>query len=125
MARIVHIALKVEDLEKATRFYEEVFGFKQTRTTQTRGHVSRHLTDGTIDLALMVYDSEESPEAQLSGRGPRIHHWGIEVQDREGTMKKIEEHGGSIISDRGEGALKFRAPDGNLAEIVGVGRYKQ
>jgi lactoylglutathione lyase len=125
MARIVHIALKVEDLEKATRFYEDVFGFKQTRTTQSRGHVSRHMTDGNIDLALMVYDSEDAPEAQLSGRGPRIHHWGIEVQDREGTMKKIEEHGGSIVSDRDEGALKFRAPDGTLAEIVGVGRYKQ
>jgi lactoylglutathione lyase len=125
MPRIVHIALKVEDLEKATRFYEEVFGFTQTKTSRMRGHVSRHMTDGNIDLALMVYDSEDAPEAQLSGRGPRIHHWGIEVEDRERTMKKIEENGGSIISDRDEGALKFRAPDGNLAEIVGVGRYKR
>ena len=29
MNRIVHLALKVENLEKATRFYEEVFGFKE------------------------------------------------------------------------------------------------
>ena len=125
MARIVHIALKVEDLEKATRFYEDVFGFTQTKTSRTRGHVSRHMTDGNIDLALMVYDSEDAPEAQLSGRGPRIHHWGIEVEDREGTIKKIEENGGALISDRDEGALKFRAPDGTLAEIVGIGRYKR
>jgi catechol-2,3-dioxygenase len=27
MARIVHIALKVDDLEKATEFYEKGFGF--------------------------------------------------------------------------------------------------
>jgi catechol 2,3-dioxygenase-like lactoylglutathione lyase family enzyme len=26
MARVVHIALKVDDLEKATKFYEDVFG---------------------------------------------------------------------------------------------------
>jgi lactoylglutathione lyase len=59
MPRIVHIAIKVDDLEKATKFYEEVFGFRQTGTGYARGHVSRHLTDGNIDLALMVYDSED------------------------------------------------------------------
>ena len=30
MPRIVHIAIKVDDLEKATKFYEEVFDFRQT-----------------------------------------------------------------------------------------------
>src|SRR5262249_18827301 len=31
MPRIVHIAIKVDDLEKATKFYEEVFGFRLSR----------------------------------------------------------------------------------------------
>jgi uncharacterized protein (DUF4415 family) len=44
--RINHIALKVVDLETATRFYESVFGFRQVKTGRSRGHVSRHLTDG-------------------------------------------------------------------------------
>ncbi|HVH82594.1 MAG TPA: VOC family protein, partial [Stellaceae bacterium] len=63
MARINHIALKVTDLETATRFYENVYGFKQVRTGRSRGHISRHMTDGTIDLALMIYDSEDDEEA--------------------------------------------------------------
>jgi lactoylglutathione lyase len=125
MARIVHIALKVEDLEKATKFYEDVFGIYQTKTGHARGHTSRHMTDGNIDLALMVYDSEQESEAQLSGPGPCIHHIGIEVEDREATMKKIADHGGTIFSDKEEGALKFRSPDGTMAEIVGIGRYKK
>jgi catechol 2,3-dioxygenase-like lactoylglutathione lyase family enzyme len=125
MARIVHIALKVEDLEKATKFYEDVFGIYQTKTGHARGHTSRHMTDGNIDLALMVYDSEMEPEAQLAGPGPCIHHIGIEVEDREATVKKITDNGGTIFSDREEGALKFRAPDGTMAEIVGIGRYKK
>jgi lactoylglutathione lyase len=125
MARIVHIALKVEDLEKATKFYEDVFGIYQTKTGHARGHTSRHMTDGNIDLALMVYDSEDEPEAKLIGKGPGIHHFGVEVEDREATIKKIQENGGEIFSDREEGALKFRAPDGNMAEIVGIGRYKK
>ena len=41
MPRIVHIAIKVDDLEKATKFYEDVFGFRQTDTGYARGHVSR------------------------------------------------------------------------------------
>jgi lactoylglutathione lyase len=124
MPRIVHIAIKVDDLEKATKFYEDVFDFRQTSTGYARGHVSRHLTDGNIDLALMVYDSENVEEAQLSGPGPCIHHWGIEVEDRDSYVAKIKANGGVIISEPGEGALKFRAPDGTVAEIVGAGRHK-
>src|SRR5437763_1310209 len=124
-SRIVHLALKVADLEQATRFYEQVFGFRQTGTGYARGHTSRHMTDGNIDLALMVYDSEAAEEAQLSGPGPCIHHWGVEVDDRDGYVAKIKAHGGTIISDPDEGALKFRAPDGTIAEIVAAGRYKK
>ena len=125
MPRIVHLALKVENLEQATKFYEDVFGFRQTKTGYARGHTSRHMTDGNIDLALMVYDSEDEEEAQLSGPGPCIHHWGIEVEDRDGYIAKIKANGGTIISDPDEGALKFRAPDGTVAEIVAAGRYKK
>jgi lactoylglutathione lyase len=124
MSRIVHIAIKVDDLEKSTKFYEDVFGIYQTKTGHARGHTSRHMSDGTIDFAIMTYDSEDEAEARLIGKGPGIHHYGVEVEDREGTIKKIEENGGKIFSDRGEGALKFQAPDGNYGEIVAVGRYK-
>src|SRR5438477_490240 len=124
MARIVHIALKVDDLENATKFYEDVFGIYQLKTGHARGHTSRHMTEGTIDLALMTYDSEEEAEAKLSGPGPCIHHFGVEVEDREATMKKIIENGGERFSDPEEGALKYRGPDGCMQEIVNVGRYK-
>src|SRR5260221_491392 len=125
MARIVHIAIKVEDLEKATRFYEDVFGIYQTKTGYARGHTSRHMTDGNIDLALMVYDSEDEEEAQLAGPGPRIHHWGIEVADREAFAETIKRHGGQILSKPEANALKFRAPDGTVAEIVTAGSFEK
>jgi len=32
MARIVQIAVKVDDLEKATEFYENTFGFVEVQT---------------------------------------------------------------------------------------------
>ena len=127
-SRIVHIAIKCSDmdnLETSTKFYEDIFGIYQTKTGHARGHTSRHMTDGNIDLALMAYDSEDEKEAKLAGPGPRIHHIGIEVDDRPSMIKKIEDNGGTIFSDREEGALKYRSPDGTLGEIVGLGRYKK
>ena len=37
MPRINHIALKVTDLEAATEFYENVYGFRQVKTGRSRG----------------------------------------------------------------------------------------
>jgi lactoylglutathione lyase len=95
MPKINHVALKVTDLEKATRFYENVYGFRQVRTGRSRGHISRHMTDGYIDLALMVYDSEDDAEAKMVGPGPAIHHFGIEVEDYEGFAEKVFANGGT------------------------------
>jgi lactoylglutathione lyase len=125
MARIVHIALKVDDLEKTTRFYENVFGFKVVETGQVRDHTSRHLSDGMIDLALIKYDSEESAEARASGAGPCIHHFAIEVDDFDKAVADIGKLGCEIISDPGVVPVKFRAPGGTVAEIVPQARYKK
>ena len=125
MSRIVHIALKVDDLEKTTQFYENVFGFQPTETAKVRDHTSRHLSDGMIDLALIKYDSEESAEARASGAGPCIHHFAIEVDDLDQSVAEIRKHGCEIISDHGVIPVKFRAPGGTVAEIVPTARYKK
>ena len=93
MARIVHIALKVEDLDKTSEFYEKVFGFIPTETSKVRDHTSRHLSDGAIDLALIKYDSEESAEAKAAGQGPCIHHFAIEVDDMDKSVAEIGKFG--------------------------------
>jgi len=125
VARINHVALKVTDLDAATKFYENVFGFRQVTTERSRGHISRHLTDGYVDLALMVYDSEDDAEARMVGPGPAIHHFGIEVEDHEGFAQKVVAHGGTLMSKPGEIPIKYRSPDGTIAEIVPMGRYQK
>jgi lactoylglutathione lyase len=121
---IKHIAIKVDDLEAATKFYEEVFGFRQGKTGNRDGHISRHMTDGNVDFAIMKYESEDTPEAQFSGPGPCIHHWGVEVDDRAAFAEKIRKAGGEVLTTPEKGAWKFRAPDGTLAEIVVRGAFK-
>jgi len=126
MNRIVHLALKVDDLERTTEFYREVFGFAETRTERVRDHVSRHLSDGAIDLALIQYDAgAESAEARGAGEGPCIHHFGVEVPDLDVATSRIRALGCEIISDPGVVPVKFRAPGGTLCELVPEGRYEK
>jgi lactoylglutathione lyase len=126
MNRIVHLALKVEDLDKTTEFYEKVFGFREVETRKTRDHLSRHLTDGALDFTLMKYDDgTQSAESKASGEGPCIHHFAIEVEDLNKATAEIKGYGCQIISDPGVIPVKFRAPGGTVAELVPVGRYKK
>jgi lactoylglutathione lyase len=124
--RIVHLALKVDDLDKTTEFYEQVFGFWEAETRKTRDHLSRHLTDGDIDFTLIRYDEgTQSAESRASGEGPCIHHFAIEVDDLAEYTEKIKRYGCEIISDPGVIPVKFRAPGGTTAELVPIGRYKK
>ena len=125
MTRIVHLAVKVENLDETTEFYQRVFGFREVRTQRVRDHVSRHLTDGAIDFTLIQYDaSTTSAESQASGQGPCIHHFATEVDDVATYVVEIAKHGCEIVSAPGEIPVKFRAPGGTVAELVPVGRYR-
>jgi lactoylglutathione lyase len=126
MNRIVHLALKVDDLERTTEFYRKVFGFVEASTEKVRDHTSRHLTDGNIDLALIQYDEgTRSAESTAAGEGPCIHHFAVEVDDVETATRQIKSYGCDVISDPGVIPVKFRAPGGTVCEIVPKGRYKK
>src|SRR5260221_6173464 len=116
--RIVHLSLKVDDVQKSGDFYKEVFGFRDAETRRTRDHVSRHMTDGEIDFALMKYDAgTQSKESKAAGEGPCIHHFAIEVPDLAKATEEIRSFGSEIVSDPGVIPVKFRAPGGTIAEL--------
>ena len=115
MPKIVHLALKVQDLKKAGAFYEKVFGFVPTRTSVSGDHTSYHLSDGTIDISLMQYDG--------GTHEPCTHHFGIEVDDLQAAVAELVAAGCDILSPAGEIPVKFRDPNGVVAELVPPGRY--
>ena len=123
---IVHLSLKVDDVQKTGDFYQQVFGFKDAVTRKTRDHLSRHMTDGEIDFTLMQYDAgTTSKESTAAGDGPCIHHFALEVPNIEAATKQIASYGSEIVSDPGVVPVKFRAPGGTIAELVPIGRYKR
>jgi lactoylglutathione lyase len=126
MNRIVHIALKVDDLERSRQFYENIFGFRENKTEKVRDHTSCHLSDGAIDLSIMQYDAgTQSAESKAAGEGPCIHHFAVEVNDMAAAERQIRAFGCEIISDPGVIPVKFHAPGGTVCEIVPRLRYKK
>ena len=92
-----------------------MFGFKHVITEKSRKHTSCHMSDGYLDFALMQYDAEDKDESRWAGDGPRIHHTGHRGAGPDDVFAdKIKAAGGTILSKPGEGALKFRSPDGTL-----------
>jgi lactoylglutathione lyase len=124
MSPIVHLSLKVAEVQGTGDFYQQMFGFRDAETKRTRDHVSRHMSDGAIDFTLMQYDADtQSAESKAAGDGPCIHHFALEVEDVAKTTQLVKANGCEIISDPGVMPVKFRAVGGVVAELVAVGRY--
>jgi lactoylglutathione lyase len=122
--QITHIALKVDDVEKASRFWQEVFGFRLTASYYQRDHLSVHLTDGTMDLALVHFGDARTEASKAAGDRPCIHHFGIDVPEEEMEQYKtaLREAGCQFISDPGARTVKFRfTRGGGIGEIAPTG----
>jgi lactoylglutathione lyase len=127
--RIAHLALKVGDAEAAADFYKELFGFTEVSRHRDGDHVSLHLTDGHLDLALVQYDTADSMMGNQAGPGSCIHHFGIDVGDMGKYRTAIEAHGGETFGDPtnpDEKVLKFRVPGGGgITEIAPFGFHSR
>ena len=128
MNSIKHIAFRVVDGEATQAFYEKVFGYTHVNTVRRKGlkgdHISRHLTDGYMDLTIITYDNVDSDEADLAGPPPCIHHIGMEVEDLGAFIKSITANGGEILTAPGHLPVKFRSPGGPVCEVVPMKRWE-
>jgi len=125
MARIAHIAVKVDDLDSSADFYQKALGFSPTGKSRSTDRSRRSFSDGEINLTMLRYDSEETALAKAAGAGPCIHHFAIEVEDVAQCVAQVRGFGCEILSDPAKVPVKFRAPGGTIAEIVPVGRYRK
>ena len=125
MARIAHIAVKVDELDKAAEFYEKVFGLAPVGKGRSEDRDRRGVSDGSIDLTFLKYDDADSAMAKAAGQGPCIHHFAIEVEDMAKYVEHIRAFGCEILSDPTQAPVKFRGPGGAIVEIVPAGRYQK
>lgn len=130
MGKLRHIALSVPDPWKAAEFFQRAFGM--TKVGETDSVLARgvYLTDGTVNMALLNYKSDE----MAGHRGKDfvgIHHFGFWVDDVDQSRQNIEASGGKYwmgeVPRTGEGhdnlfyEVKFHDPHGIVIDISANG----
>lgn len=125
MAKLRHIAITVPDPHKAAEFYMRAFGMRKVGETDWANARGVYLTDGTINVALLHYKTEEAAGAR--GRDfVGVHHIGFLVEDIETAKKAVEAAGakhwmGEAKKDGGFYEVKFHDPDGIAFDITANG----
>jgi lactoylglutathione lyase len=122
MSRIAHLAMKVEDIDKASDFFNKVFGFTQITVPGVRSTV-RYLSDGNVHIAINQARAANPSEGRPADQ-PCIDHFGIEVDSVDQTTEEAGKFGCKIISEPGK-VLKVRDPAGIPLEIIPKGTKPQ
>jgi catechol 2,3-dioxygenase-like lactoylglutathione lyase family enzyme len=123
MAKLRHIAMQVPDLEKAAAFYETVFELDRVAQAVTPIGDNVMLSDGVINLTLL-HLPEGSVGAINTPDWAGLYHFGFVVDDKDDTIKRIEEMGGEFfmqIPDDLPGVdaeTKYKDPNGVVFDIA-------
>lgn len=122
MAKLRHIALAVEDPEKAAEFYIKAFGLARVGDTNWENAKGVYLSDGVMSLALLHYKTDDAAGARGTGF-VGLHHFGFWVDDVPETAKAIEAAGGSywmgeVSKTGGFYEVKYHDPNGLVVDIT-------
>lgn len=126
MARLRHIAVCVKDLDKAAKFYEEVFDLKRVEREDLEIGSAIYMTDGVINLALLNFKGGKGHDLPDVANFVGAHHFGFQVDDLAETQRRIEKAGGKFFFDlgderKGNFERKFKDPDGVIFDISKTG----
>ena len=80
MAKLRHIAIAAKDPDAMAEFYKKAFDFKEVRKSDGPLAYGYHLSDGTIDLAILRFKTDQIGKG-LDYTG--LHHFGILVENVE------------------------------------------
>ena len=123
MAKLRHIAMVVEEMEKTATFYEQSFGMKRVRETAT----AIGLSDGVVSLVI-IHPSNVNMKGETR-RG--LHHLGFLIDDMEAVAATVEANGavysGEILGV-GRGPMterKYLDPNGQMFDITTAQHAKE
>ncbi len=124
--RILHMMIRIRDLDRSVDFYTNVLGMKLIR--------QHDYPDGKFTLAFLGYgDEKENTLIELTynwgveryDMGTGFGHIAVEVDDVFAASEEIKRRGGKVVRDAGPmnagtTVVAFVSdPDGYLIELVG------
>lgn len=121
MAKLRHLAIACKDPDAMADFYIKAFDFKLVRTSDGTLAYGHHISDGTIDLAILKFKSDQI------GKGmdyTGLHHFGILVENIDEAQKAALALGGKHYMDQenpdraGGFEVKLYGPEGVLFDVA-------
>jgi methylmalonyl-CoA/ethylmalonyl-CoA epimerase len=131
LEKIYHLGYAVENIEAATRFYEEHFGARvgEPEEVEEQGIVATMFEVGESMIELVQPTRPDSPVGKfLDKRGEGFHHVAFQVDDLEAALRELKENGVELIDEEpriGAGGTRMaflhpRGAHGVLTELVEV-----
>ena len=99
--RIDHIGVLVDDLETTLSFWRDALGIALTKTADVPSESVQiaFLPVGASEIELVKPVTSDSGLARyLEKRGPGMHHLCLEVDDIQGMITRLLEHGVQMIN---------------------------
>ncbi|MEA2451788.1 MAG: methylmalonyl-CoA/ethylmalonyl-CoA epimerase [Actinomycetota bacterium] len=126
ISKIEHVALAVEDLDKAVQHYADVWGLEVSHRerVEDQGVEEAMLPLGESFLQLLGPTSPDTTVGRfIATRGEGLHHIAYEVDDLEGALAELKAKGVRLIDEAprkgGRGHMvAFVHPKGNHGLLV-------
>ncbi len=134
MAKIKHIALSTQDVDKTAKFYIDVFGMKEIARIDSPGARGYYLSDGDLNLAILNFKSDAVAGVERGKGWSGIHHIGFQVESLEAIAERLAAAGseprhdinealgvGYGRRDHGNVEVKYSGPDGVTVDVSETG----
>jgi glyoxylase I family protein len=134
MAKIKHIALSTQDVDKTAAFYVNVFGMKEIARIDDPGTLGCFLSDGDINLAILNFKNDAVAGTERGKEWSGIHHIGFQVESLEAITEKLAAAGSEPRHDVNEALgvgpgherygnveVKYSGPDGVMVDVSETG----
>jgi catechol 2,3-dioxygenase-like lactoylglutathione lyase family enzyme len=134
MAKIKHIALSTQDVDKTAKFYMDVFGMKEIAKLDGPGAKGYYLSDGDLNLAILNFKSDAVAGVERGKAWSGIHHIGFQVESLEEIAEKLKAAGSEPRHDVNEALgvgtgrrhggnveVKYSGPDNVMVDVSETG----
>jgi glyoxylase I family protein len=134
MAKIKHIAISTQDVEKTARFYIEVMGLQEVGKVDSPGASGYYLSDGDINLAILNFKNDAVAGAESGKAWSGIHHIGFQVESLDEIADRLRSAGHAPRDDvnqalgvgqgrrhGGNVEVKYSGPDGVMVDVSETG----
>ena len=134
MAKIKHIALSTQDVDRTAAFYVNVFGMKEIARIDSPNARGYYLSDGDLNLAILNFKNDAAAGAERGKAWSGLHHIGFQVESLEAIAERLAAAGSERRDDVNEALgvgrsgehranveVKYSGPDGVMLDVSETG----